>query len=461
MNNPFFLKDFPILITTLLVFTVTIYYLYYFSLKGKKIFINKKQKITFLILLLFSFFLNLFNYDILYQGYYDYRYYIPFTNLYLELFYFFGIFNVIKYLLPIITVFYLFFSMFSMKYLKIDTSSSKVDDFINDVLNNEKFYTAFSVSLPKGNDDREYGIDYIPFMLQNIEEKRKRFKKYADRFLMGTITLGLIFITIVIFFGYILLNDTSFGINKNINDLKNSLAEANKYNSLINNNEILNSLATNYKLDLIKISKDLSDSTMNNYKNNIILAKEIELFLKNKDLNKLIKVTKNTIDSSNISNKLDNYGSLSNLYSKLTDYKSSIEYTYFLFSQSTHEILSIYPKIKDEIDKPQNQLNELLKRLILSVVIISFFVAILRYLVKLYSNNYNLMIKAENEDLVLRKFYIALKNTDKNKEERKLVIDNLFNSNMSNSYNETDDIKLSREESNIIKEIVNNILKKL
>ncbi len=121
---------------------------------------------------------------------------------------------------------------------------------------------------------------------------------------------------------------------------------------------------------------------------------------------------------------------------------------------------ALIPRVESEIEKPQNELHELLKRLILSIVIISFFLAILRYTARLYLNNYNLMIQAENEDLAIRKFYVALKNTDKNQDERKLVIQNFLQ--IFNKENNSDsDLNLSKEESGILKELLNNLMKKL
>ncbi|WP_162127790.1 hypothetical protein [Flavobacterium phycosphaerae] len=70
------------------------------------------------------------------------------------------------------------------------------------------------------------------------------------------------------------------------------------------------------------------------------------------------------------------------------------------------------------------------------------------------------MIQAENEDLAIRKFYVALKNTDKNQDERKLVIQNFLQ--IFNKENNSDsDLNLSKEESGILKELLNNLMKKL
>jgi len=63
----------------------------------------------------------------------------------------------------------------------------------------------------------------------------------------------------------------------------------------------------------------------------------------------------------------------------------------------------------------------------------------------------------------LRKFYIALKNTDKSKEEHKIVIEKLVTDSLINNslYKTNDESSLSKEENGIIKDLLNNLMKKL
>lgn len=148
-----------------------------------------------------------------------------------------------------------------------------------------------------------------------------------------------------------------------------------------------------------------------------------------------------------------------NVCEKIEDYQKELEKIKLNLYHSTNEIQKLIPQIQNEIEKPQNKLYEMIKRLILSVVIISFFLAILRYIAKLYQYNYSLMVQAENEDLLIRKFYVSLKNTDKNNEERMIVLRS-FLKEFELEVNK-DSSTLSKEDAGMLKELINNLLKKL
>src|SRR5207302_2558168 len=65
--------------------------------------------------------------------------------------------------------------------------------------------------LPKGKEDKDYGFDFIPYMLHSIDERRKRFDRSSKVFLSLTIVLGLVFSSVLVYFGYILINEAAAG----------------------------------------------------------------------------------------------------------------------------------------------------------------------------------------------------------------------------------------------------------
>ena len=74
-------------------------------------------------------------------------------------------------------------------------------------------------------DDRD-GLDYIPYMLQNVELRRERYERSASRFLTITIAFTLVFSVIIVSFGYILIDDKSTGLPNAVYKLELMLGEA-------------------------------------------------------------------------------------------------------------------------------------------------------------------------------------------------------------------------------------------
>ena len=336
-----------------------------------------------------------------------------------------------------------------------------IEEFLNKLYNNENFHTAFSTSLPKGKSDEEFGIDYIPFILQNIDDRRRRFKENSTRFFQWIIGLGLIFIIIVCALGFILLNDDSIGLGRKVSKIQTELGNTNNYLSKLEYDSYKNRTDFKNKTKLIDVKNNLvKDSTL-------LVKDEVTRFVDivNKyendyDFEALLlecNNIKNTLyEKKDYSTEAEN---IRNVCEKIEDYQKELEKIKLNLYHSTNEIQKLIPQIQNEIEKPQNKLYEMIKRLILSVVIISFFLAILRYIAKLYQYNYSLMVQAENEDLLIRKFYVSLKNTDKNNEERMIVLRS-FLKEFELEVNK-DSSTLSKEDAGMLKELINNLLKKL
>ncbi|MGN6421279.1 MAG: hypothetical protein ACTHMC_27435, partial [Pseudobacter sp.] len=162
---------------------------------------------------------------------------------------------------------------------------------------------------------------------------------------------------------------------------------------------------------------------------------------------------------------LQNADSVSLIFQQLSirvsEYNSSFQNAAEEFKFAASQMVSLLPQIQKDANDPSNHLNEIIKRLVLSIVITTFFLAILRYTARLYTLNHKLMIQAEQEDMKIRKFYVTLKNTEKNQQERKAVIDNFLNGQSSDGKDTQHDVSLTKEDAGIVKELLNSLMKKL
>jgi len=107
----------------------------------------------------------------------------------------------LAYIMPAFIVAFLFYSVFVRNRTQRDIEQDYIDRFVKSLFNDGRFHSAFVTSLPKQYDEDDNGMEYMPLMLENIEERRKRFSKNARSFLTVTLILGGSFIFIVVFLG--------------------------------------------------------------------------------------------------------------------------------------------------------------------------------------------------------------------------------------------------------------------
>lgn len=374
-------------------------------------------------------------------------------------------------IIPAYIAFIIFYRKYINSFKKIEVSGNQdqLNDSVKKIFNSIEFYTAISTALPKGEKDEDYGLDYIPFMLQNLQEKRNRFQKSSSKFLTTTICLSIFFIGITISFSYILLNESSIGIYREVKNLSNEIDDT---------NEIISSLKIDIRDDkyFIKANTYSLEELQNSYKfdlptkeNNIAnkVSESINTFNKDGDLGKLkieLEIAEKKLTIINNKQAKNYLEALSRTNKSIIEYLNFKNKGFKKLETTQSDIRALLPKIQEELNKPNNSLNELIKRMILSIVVITFFLAILRYFRNLYQSHYNEMLKAEQQDLMVRKFYVTLKSSENNSAERKLVLSNFLsdmNSSSDLNKNETLKNKNQKIENDVLRDILNAILKKI
>ncbi|MFY7843896.1 hypothetical protein, partial [Chryseobacterium gambrini] len=369
-------------------------------------------------------------------------------------------------IIPVYIAGIIFYRKYINPYNKLQNNEENEDvsESVKKIFESQKFYNALSTVLPKGANDENEGLDYIPFMLHNLQDKRKRFQKSSSKFLVTTIVLSVFFVLTTILFSYIILNESSVGIYREVVKLNNQLNWMDQNVSALKkdmteNNYFISSHEAYFK-DLQYPNKYLSNNDLDiGYK----VKQAIADFKLSGNLDKLAYSLKNAQDSlgKNKTNLNEKYLQILNSTNiSISDFKTFQKKTVKEISESRNDIKLIVPKIEKVLENPANSLNELIKRLILSIVVITFFLAILRYFKNLYQSHYSEMLKAEHQDLIIRKFYVTLKSSEGNPEERKIIL-STFISDVKYTENEDFKEKTEKIETEVLRDIVNAILKKL
>ena len=335
---------------------------------------------------------------------------------------------------------------------------------VSTILDSEKFLTALRATLPLGKEDKEFGLDYIPYMISSVDERRKRATKSARLFLIATVVAALIFSGVVMYFGYILVNEAAAGTARTLAEVRDSTKAI---------SETLQSIVPSYYRNPM-FQRDVApsltklDQTPAGEKNNSI----------EKVITDALEQCRNTGDFSTLNSAFGQVKSQLSRESpeekayaatfetaadKLSEFINDQSNAVPRLAQEAAELRLLTSKAEDSLSKPENRTPELIKRLGLGLVISTFFLALLRYLGNLYRTRYLQVLEAERDDFMVRRFYVAFKNSVDNDEQRKVVLTSFMTAanglGMAES-KETPD-ESTKQEFEVIKELLKAMSKKM
>ncbi|MBA4849040.1 hypothetical protein [Emticicia sp. BO119] len=321
------------------------------------------------------------------------------------------------------------------------------NSILKDILKNSKFNTIFNTSLPKGEKDEQLGIDYIPFMIGKLEDNKVEFKRKANQFFYTSFSVGFHFICSIFLFAYLLIKNHEYSFAASLEKIRNENQEI--IVLLSNDNQLDKEIQIKKNLEEIRTTMEVFDSTSTDVR---AINNAITNFYKDKNLITLKEVIQeystNQIFSDRINNEITKLNTLLNeeITFKQQLYKSALN------------INNLIKIAEIETQKPQYQTNEIIKRVSIGLIIGTFLFSILRFLIKQYNSNIEHQIRCENEDLVIRKLYIALKISSPDNEQRKIIIEKFAEKTNREA---KDGDSLNSEEVGILKETIAAILKKL
>lgn len=309
----------------------------------------------------------------------------------------------------------------------VDYSSPDVlKNAVSTIFDSQLFLTTLRGTLPQGKDDQKFGLDYIPFMLQSIDERRERAAKSAQLFFWATIFTAVVFSSVVGYFGYILVNESAAGSAKYLFEIRQNTQKL---------ADTLPLLAQSYSnpafLDNVQPSLTVLAHASPGAGNSALAQKVAEAIAESSrtgDLSPLQGVLANaSLNVSGGGKEESQYAAV------LNDANNRLQR--FLGQQSTamiqlrDRLADLTPLIANAdkaISTPEYRTSELIKRLGLGIVVSTFFLALLRYVGNLYRTRYQQVIDAERDDFMVRRFYVALKNSDRTIDQRTAVLNSFM-----------------------------------
>lgn len=338
---------------------------------------------------------------------------------------------------------------------------SDLKDFVQSIFDSKNFLTVINNSLPKGKDDEKFGLDYIPFMLHNIDKRRKRFEKSSNYFLIISAFSGILFGTVIAYFGYILVNEASAGAPKLLSEIK---SETNLISAELNT--ILPNYYHNKRFQAIcgaslkEIEEFSIELPYSNVHNQVIGAIGIAKFTGEfKSLFDTFAAAKK--QTENLPGEYPK--AIDNAYNDLTRFLSTNEGALPKLSTNLENLNNLIEKADEEFEKTENRIPEILKRIAIGLLVVTFFLAILRYITGLYRSHYQEMLKAEYDDLEIRRFYIAFKGSENIDKQREAILSAFISkTNLHDAFKDDNRSEnRTKEQLDIIRDIIDKLSKKL
>lgn len=354
------------------------------------------------------------------------------------------------------------FSVRTSTDLDSKQESKLIEDVVYKILNSHQLTSSLRTALPDGKDDKEHGLDFIPFLLHRIDEKRKEYQKSSNRFLMSVIIFGLLFISTTTYFGYILINTSSSGIYKTTIDLESEIRKLN-LNINITNKSLLDYIDDS-KVDLEEFLYFIDDKPSLSR-----LYKEYEVSVsENNDKKSLKQISTIAVELESIAkkdypkdtSKESFIRKLSLLSDVLKGYVPSLKSSERAIQDVLISSKAAAATIDNKINEPQFLRDDLIKRLSISLIVSTFFIAILRYLAGLYKSHHAELLKTEEEDMFVRKFYVAYKGSSSEDQSKDKVIETFLSKEYGNSTLNSSS-KLGNEEVGIIGDLLKSLGKKI
>jgi hypothetical protein len=337
-----------------------------------------------------------------------------------------------------------------------------VEEAVRKILDSGGFLTALRSALPAGNSSNAQGLDSIPFILHTLDERRKRYEKSSKIFLVTTLVTGGIFILFITGMGYILIDEQSIGTPNTLLDISRSAEGIERDIGLYSHPLLSNPAYLDLKKEVLDGITQHSASAKDDGPKIKRIAARIDSLERSDNFDSLLATLERESKPAQAdAGEVSPYDqALNKAYRGILAFSYSKDAAMNRIPVAINELRAFVSKANGIIEQPQNRVAEILKRLILSLVVASFLIAVLKFLSGLYRNHYAQMLSTESDDLLVRKFFVTYQAPNVGVEERNLIIKSFLTRFQSKEPKENAN-NSAKQEMEIMKELLSTLSKKL
>ncbi|MGA8808269.1 MAG: hypothetical protein WB973_10365 [Thermoanaerobaculia bacterium] len=331
-----------------------------------------------------------------------------------------------------------------------------IDTYVKEILDSNSFMTALNESLPRGADDAEYGLDSVPYLLSSIRSRRERLNRSTRGFLRLTVIAATATALIISFFAWVLVNDESVGAPRALRSLREST------DSLATSLRYLNS---DYRgsTEFARLTRAINGKVD---PANVPIKAKLQAILRNAAAGEPLSdfITALRPVAGELRYDTPRYGSdvdsaMEALDAQNTERRAALE----RIEQLQPRLSGLIDRVSEELGKDQNRIAEVVRRIALGLIVSTFFLAIVRFVANLYRADYNQLLRADFDDMLVRSFYVTFKASEGMGNQRAAVLSSYISalSTFAPLQAAAEEKGLSKEDSDLLKEILAAAAKKL
>jgi hypothetical protein len=338
-------------------------------------------------------------------------------------------------------------------------SRDAIHKHVKEILDSDSFITALNESLPRGERDAEFGLDSVPYLLQSVRLRRQRLESSTRTFLRLTIAAASATAIVISFFAWVLVNDESVGAPRALRSLRENV------DSLAASLRYLNSdyRSTKEFAALTKAIDARADPASNAAKTK--LQQILQRALKGTSLDETQSALRTAMeevpfDTTSTSGYWDSVQSAVNEMERQNTQRRA---AFDRVGQLQPRVLTLIDRVSEQLGKDQNRVAEVIRRIALGVIVSTFFLAIVRFVANLYRAEYNQLLRAHFDDMLVRSFYVTFKASEGLGNQRAAVLSSYITSlsALTPPKAAEEDKGVSKEDSDLLKVILSAAAKKL
>lgn len=317
---------------------------------------------------------------------------------------------------------------------------------------------------PVGNGMWNMGLTISPFMLASIRDRRERFRRESTRFLIGSVTLGVAFAGVVFVFGLIVVNDDFAGtprlLGKVSRELESSRVALATFEGSMPGESTFQRIVVP-QLDTLTQLTPGENNRATAVRLNALIANSRSaaqsFVLDSAVRQELQKISSRTPSEARYA------AALSNLGNALRQYSHTLDGALQQMSTASNNLNATLPQLRAAVENDDARIAELIKRIAVGIIVCTFFLTILRFVANIYRTKDAEMIRAEIEDLRVRRFYVGIRTSAERPEDLRAIITSFLSGESGYPATSTAPAssELSKEEAGVLKDFIQALLKKL
>lgn len=362
---------------------------------------------------------------------------------------------------------------FAVRAEPIVLKDEDLQSYTERVLSSDRFITALRSTLP---GDRRAGagrLGDIPFLLATIQSRRASFERSSQLFFLATVVFGLLFVIVVVGLGFVLIDELEVGLPRRLGQISENLKELEDTRSEYDG--ITRRLRRG--ISMSRIERDLLEKAEapEPILEGCVAANSLKPFEPTAHVSAralldfceaVVRATRGFVE-----NLADNTEGKERLNRDLRERESLIEELRKDLEQVEAERESLLSGIREAVaagekedGSEESRLYGLGKRISVGLIIATFFLAILRYLTRQYSEHLHHLAQADKDDLAIRSFFVCFRNATSSEEKSAAIKQLIANAAVLTRPNRGADAEantLSGQDKRIVGEILEIIKKRI